>query len=73
MNVIHDFIIADGTHFLQNSLSHGSDYNIRSTSDLSILLRKWLSITATMTYNKLNRTARENLLFNYGRTVEKYF
>lgn len=38
--VIHDIVIIDGTHFLQNSLSHGSDYNIRSTSNLSILLRK---------------------------------
>lgn len=71
--VIHDIVIIDGTHFLQNSLSHGSDVTIRSTSNLSILLRKWLSITATMTYNKLNRTGRENLLFNYGLTVEKYF
>lgn len=71
--VIHDIVIVDGTHFLQNSIIHGGDYNIRSTSNLSILLRKWLSITATMTYNKLNRTGRENLLFNYGLTVEKYF
>jgi hypothetical protein len=71
--VFHDFIILDGTHFLQNSLSHGYDYNIRSTSNLSVLLRKWLSITASMTYNKLNRTGRENLLFNYGVTMEKYF
>jgi hypothetical protein len=71
--VIHEIIIVDGTHFLQHSLSHGNDYNIRSTSNLSILLRKWLSITATMTYNKLNRTRRENLLFGYGLTIEKYF
>lgn len=71
--VINEIVIIDGTHFLQNSIIHGGDYNIRSTSNLSILLRKWLSITATMTYNKLNRTGRENLLFNYGLTVEKYF
>ncbi|PWV51456.1 DUF481 domain-containing protein [Chitinophaga sp. S165] len=71
--VINDIVVIDGTHFLQNSIIHGGDYNIRSTSNLSILLRKWLSITATMTYNKLNRTGRENLLFNYGLTVEKYF
>lgn len=71
--VIHEIVVIDGTHFLQNSIIHGGDYNIRSTSNLSILLRKWLSITATMTYNKLNRTGRENLLFNYGLTMEKYF
>jgi len=71
--VIADLIVIDGTHFLQNSLSLGSDYNIKSTNNLSFLLRKWLSITATMTYNKLNRTGRENLLFSYGLTFEKYF
>lgn len=71
--VIADIVVIDGTHFLQQSLSRGSDYNIRSTSNLSFLLRKWLSITATMTYNKLNRTERENLLFSYGLTFEKYF
>ncbi|MBW8684558.1 DUF481 domain-containing protein [Chitinophaga rhizophila] len=71
--VINDLVVIDGTHFLQNSLSLGSDFNIRSTSNLSFLLRKWLSITATLTYNKLNRTNRENLLFSYGLTFEKYF
>ena len=71
--VIHDIVTIDGTHFLQNSLSHGSDFNIRSTSNLAIALRKWLSITATLTYNKLNRTGRENLLMTYGLTVEKYW
>lgn len=71
--VIRDVIIIDGTHFLQHSLSHGNDYNIRSNSNLSILLRKWLSITASLTYNKLSRTRRENLQINYGVTVEKYF
>jgi hypothetical protein len=71
--VIFDIVTIDGTHFLQNSLSRGSDFNIRSTSNLSFLLRKWLSITATLTYNKLNRTGRENLLMNYGLTFEKYF
>jgi hypothetical protein len=71
--VIKDIFVIDGTHFLQNSLSHGNDYNIRSNSSLSIKLRKWLSITAALTYNKLNRTDRENLLFNYGFTIERYF
>lgn len=71
--MITDIIVIDGTHFLQNSLSHGNDYVIKSNNSLSIMLRKWLSITASMSYNKLNRTNRENLLFNYGFTIEKYF
>lgn len=71
--VIKDLVVVDGNHFLQNSLSHGNDYNIKSNNSLSIMLKKWLSITAAMSYNKLNRTGRENLLFNYGFTIEKYF
>jgi hypothetical protein len=71
--VIKEIVTVEGTHYYQNSLSHGNDYNIRSNNSLSIALRKWLSITASMTYNKLNRTDRENLLFNYGFVVEKYF
>ena len=71
--VIKDIFVIEGVHYLQHSLSHQNDYNIRSNSSLSILLNKWLSITAALTYNKLNRTNKENLLFNYGFTIQKYF
>jgi hypothetical protein len=34
---------------------------------------RWLSLTMGLTYNKLGRTDRENLLFNLGLSVERYF
>jgi hypothetical protein len=68
---IRDFISIDGVNFLQNSFSDKDDYIIRSTTNLSIRLYKWLSFTAALTYNKLNLTDRENLLFNYGLMIEK--
>jgi hypothetical protein len=71
--VIKDIIVLDGTHFLQNSLSYKNDYIIKSATTLSIKLRKWLSLTTAINFNKLNRTNRENLFMNYGLTFEKYF
>lgn len=71
--VIKDIIIIDGVNYYQNSLSHGEDYIIKSTTNLSIKLRKWLLLTSSLQYNRLNRTGKENFLLNYGITVEKYF
>ena len=71
--VIKDIITLDGTHFLQNSLSSGSDYIIKSVSTLGIRLKKWLSLTSSLNFNKMNRTKRETLFMNYGLTFEQYF
>lgn len=71
--VIKDLIILDGSHIWQPSLSNFNDYIIRSTTSLSIKLRKWLSINSALAYNKLSRTNRENLLFSFGLTAETYF
>jgi len=71
--VIKKIIIFEGSNFLQNSLSHANDYNIISSQNLSVKLRKWLSLTSSATYNKLKRTNRENLLITYGLTMDKYF
>lgn len=70
---IKSIIVLEGTHFLQQSLTEGKDFIIKSNSALSVKLRSWLAITAALGYNKVNRTGRENLLMNYGLTVEKYF
>ncbi|SKA44595.1 Protein of unknown function, DUF481 [Chitinophaga eiseniae] len=70
---IHNIVVLEGNNYFQNSLIHGDDYMIRCINSMSVKLRSWLSLTASMTYNKLNRTDRENLLFNYGVTFEKYF
>ncbi len=70
---IRDRVIIDGSNFLQNSLQSQSDYIIRSTTNLSFKLQKWLSLTTSLNYNRVNRTNSENLLFTYGLTVEKWF
>lgn len=70
---VTDVVLLDGVHFWQPSLENFSDYNIRSTSSLSVKLRKWLSLTTALTYNKVSFTNRENLLVNFGITAEKYF
>lgn len=71
--VIKDLITLDGTHFLQNSLSSGDDYIIKSVSTLGIRLKKWLSLTSSLNFNKVNRTRRETLFMNYGLMFEQYF
>ncbi|KYP15468.1 MAG: hypothetical protein A1D16_08210 [Flavihumibacter sp. CACIAM 22H1] len=60
-------------HFLQHSLSDKEDYIIRTTNTVSFHLKKWLSLTVGLTYNKLNFIQSENLLFNYGLTLENVF
>jgi len=70
---IKDLFIFEGQNFLQNSLSTISDYVIKSNLLLTVRLKKWLGLTAGFNYNKFNRTARENLFFNYGLRFEKYF
>ncbi len=71
--VIHNLLIVDGNNFLQNSLQTSSDYIIRSNTNLSVKLRSWLAFTTSFNYNRVNRTHSQNLLLNYGLTVEKYF
>jgi hypothetical protein len=70
---IKGLFIIEGQHFYQNSLRAATDYIIKSSSTLSIPLKKWISVTASLLYNKINRTHRENLLLGYGITIEKYF
>jgi hypothetical protein len=70
---IHNILVLNGSNFVQNSLSNGKDYILKSNLGLSVKLKKWLSLTTAFTYNKFSRTGRENLLFNYGLTIEKYF
>jgi hypothetical protein len=70
---LKDRFVIDGTHFFQPSLLNISDYIIQSWSSISVKLRKWLSITGAVIYNKVSRTQRETLLITYGVSVEKYF
>lgn len=70
---IKDIFTVNSSSFLQNSLNNEGDYIIRSNTSLGIKLRKWLSFTSTLSYNKMNRTQSENLLFTYGLTLDRFF
>ncbi len=70
---IKDILILDGSHFIQPSLISLKDYILKSNSTFTIKLNKWLGINASLSYNKISRTNRENLLMTYGLTVDRYF
>lgn len=72
-SLVKDIVIVNGTGFLQNSLSYRDDYIIRCNAGLAVKLKKWLALTTGVTYNRFNRTSRENMLFTYGLTIERYF
>jgi len=71
--VMGSFVVLQGSNFFQPSLVRGSDYNLRLTNDVSFQLNRWLSLKAALTYNRINRTDSENLLFTYGLAFERYF
>ncbi len=71
--VIKSFVVFQGNNFYQPSLSKASDYNIRLNNDVAFQLNRWLSLKAALTYNRINRTDSENLLFTYGVAFERYF
>jgi hypothetical protein len=68
-----DLFTLDESNFLQNSFSRGNDYIIRTTTTFGIKLRKWISLTTALNYNKMSSTQSDNLIFTYGLTVDKYF
>ncbi|WP_276134215.1 DUF481 domain-containing protein [Polluticoccus soli] len=68
-----NMISFDGGSFLQHSLKDGNDYIIRSSAALDFRLGWGFSLRTSLTYNKFNRTEKENLLLNYGLIYEKYF
>lgn len=68
-----EIITVDGSHFLQNSFARKGDHIIRSVTSVGLKLRKWISLTTSLNYNKLNITSRENLNLTYGLSIDKYF
>ncbi len=71
--IIRGIVVIEGSDFLQHALSDRKDYIIKSNTSLSVKLKKWLSLTSAVVYNKLSATGRENLLVTYGITIERYF
>lgn len=62
-----------GTDFIQPSVISLDDYILKFTNQLSVKLYKWLALAATLDYNKISRTNRENLLLTFGVTIDEYF
>ena len=71
--VIHDIVTWDGTGFWQPSLTTPHDNIMKYSTTLSVKLKKWLSLTSAVTYNKLTLTGRENLIVTGGIVLEKFF
>ena len=71
--VINNIITLEGSHFWQPSFQDPKDYIIRSSTALSFKLKRWLNLSTALTYNRISRTDRENLLFNFGLVAETYF
>jgi hypothetical protein len=70
---VTEVVIVDGTGFFQPSLSCWEDQIIKSTTTMAFKIKKWLSLTTAVTYNKISITDRENLLVTYGIILENYF
>jgi len=71
--IIKEIIVLQGSNFYQPSMLWISDFNIKLNNDISFKLNKWVSLKAALTYNRINRTDRENLLFTYGISFERSF
>lgn len=71
--VIGGAFTINGSNYLQNALTNGSDYIIRAKNSAGFKLNKWLSFVTSFNYNQFSRTGRETLLLTYGLTAEKYF
>lgn len=70
---ITEVVMLDGSTFFQPSLSEWEDQIIKSNTTLAFKIKKWLSLTSGLTYNKVTLTGRENLLITYGIILERYF
>lgn len=70
---LKEFIVVQGSNFYQPSLTDAADFNIKMSNDVAFKLNRWLSLNASLIYNRINRTDRENLLFTYGIAFERYF
>jgi hypothetical protein len=62
-----------GTGYLQNSLQYAGDYIAKVNLAASLKLKKWLSFTTALQFNRISRTERENFLFTYGVVIDKYY
>lgn len=74
----YKFIIAksvtlNGTDFVQPSILSIKDYILGFNNDVSFKLNQWLNLMSAISYNRINRTGRRNLLLTFGLSADKYF
>lgn len=69
----NDFIVFDSSNFYQSAFNNGGDYIIKSTTTATIKLNKWIGLTSSLAYNRMNITHSENFLLTYGVAIDKYF
>lgn len=68
-----DIFTLDGSNFWQPSLSNKNDYIVQTTTTLGLKIKKWLSFTTALSYNRMDVTNSDNLIFTYGLSIDKYF
>lgn len=61
------------SNFFQPSFEYISDHTIFSDSELNYQLWKGINLNMRLLYNKISRTKKENLIFTYGLTYQRYF
>jgi len=71
--LVWDAVTISSTSFVQNSLQLQSDYIVKSTATVTVKIKKWFSLSTSYTYNRFNRTQKENTLMSYGLMLERYF
>jgi len=71
--VIQDFVILDGFVLYQPSISTRHDTIFKTSTTLSVKVRKWLSLSSALTYNEITLTDRRNLIVTYGVVMERFF
>jgi hypothetical protein len=59
--------------FHQPSLQYKNDYILSSNTTVQIKIWKWINLSSGFTYNKVSRTNKENMVFTYGLTAERFF
>ena len=71
--VMKDLVILDGFVLYQPSISTRNDVIFKTSTTLSIKVRKWLSLSSAFTYNEITLTDRRNLIVTYGVVMERFF
>lgn len=71
--VVNKVLTLNGANYLQQALGNGGDYIVRTTNSIAVKLNRWISLTATVNYNRFKRTGAQNLLLTYGLIAERFF